>query len=320
MNAKVIQYALWAVFVGLVSGGAWKLRAGLPSPEPVDINASLYDPEVIKGETVDYNANLLQYKPLETLSFQWVPIKPPPSSSPTSVERFKPPLALTRVINQKMVQLLDTTSNTKTFYNVGESIIQKMGMVKKPMGKLLELNTTDPMRAVLKIEYLNPQNQAMEPFELALDTNKTSLLSTVQKKANARKLKIGDPNVLEAHEGKVVGPNQYELNYEFFNAIMDNKLSELGKIMVNQDPSKEYRVTKLGGDSVLRKFGFKDEDVLLKFNDQDIKSMQQVIAAAGSFLAGGSPKVKIQVRRAGQVVAYDFTVLTNKGEFKEKYE
>lgn len=320
MNARVVLIVLWMACAALAGGGAWKLKAGLPYPDDVDINASLYDPEVIKGETVDYNANLQLYKPLEALSLRWVPIKPPPSDSPISVEKFKPPLALTRVINQRMVQLLDTSSNSKTFYNVGEPIIQKIGIIKKPMGKLLELNVSDPKRALLKIEYLNPQTQAMEPFELTLETNKVALLSNIEKKKKLRKLRIGNPNALEEHEGKEVGKNEYELNYEFHNAVKDNSASELGKVRYELDEAQKARISTLSNDSILRKIGIKEHDVLLSVNGKEYKGMAELGLMVMQIMGGNEAKTSFQVRRAGQVETYSLTRLSNAGAFKEKYE
>lgn len=319
MNIKLVVGALWTVCAFLAGGGWWTLRAGLTHPEPVDLEVTLYDPKVIEGITVDYNANLHMYSPVEALSLKWVPVKPPPTDSPTSVERFKPPLTLTRVINQKLVQLMDGTNNSKTFYNVGEAILQRVGTTRKPVGKVLELDTSDSKRAVLKIEYMNPQTRTMEPFDLAMETSKAPIKTHVQKKLKMRKLKIGNPNSLEEHEGKEVGKNEYELNFEFYNAVFENSLAEQQKADIEFEQDGKPRITRLAEDSVLRKIGIKEQDQLLSVDGDDIKGEGDFILKMGRVWASDSP-VRFQIRRSGQVETYTLKRLKNEGAFKEKYE
>jgi hypothetical protein len=314
MKAAFFQIFFWMLAGGSSGTMIWYFKQEKEVVDLPDISLRLFE-RSLQAKKTDKFANLERYKSIEQLS--WVPIKPPPPPPPPKQkEAPKSPFLLTRVINSRMVELMNIQDKQKRTYRVGDAITvrDKEKRRRKKVGKVLELNRENQDEDRLTIDYLG------NTFILVLDDKKSPLYQRMNRAINRRKLNNKNLNGLDEHEGRKLGANHYELNYEFFNAVIDNAQTEGMKLDFVLGSDNNFRITRLTNNSVLRKFGFKEQDVLLAFNGKRVKSTEDLVSIYKDFLISRVPTATIRVRRSGKAVDVKFNILTNTGKYKEFYE
>lgn len=312
MNAAVVNIVLWGLTLGVAGGAVWYHQQPRETPTLPDKDLRLID----RHRQAQDDVPLVDKKDYEHVNdMPWVTVKPPPEKTTVVVDNSpKSPFILTRVINESIVELTSLADNNKKVYRVGDEIKVRQGTSSQVVGKVLELDRQEGLD-VLAIDYQGTE------FKLELETGQDQLYTRLTRLTNRYKLNVTEPNKLLEHEGKETAPNSYELNADFFNAIIDNSVQEIAKIKFDRDAQGNFLITELAENSVLRKFGFKERDVLLAFNGERVKEMGDVRGFYEKWVSSGSSEAKLRVMRAGKAVDVSFGINTkNLGQYKDHYK
>lgn len=305
MKPRSVKLLCWTLCGLLIVGEIVYLLSSDRTLKVEEAWPSLWPGEISGRTPVDQ-----KYQPLIIFPFT----KRKPIENKHKVAAPKMPYEIVRIVANK-VQLMHRQTGAKRFYKIPEDIYEGVQPNLKKVGRLNSIRR-EGSRLLIEATYKG------KDFTLEFsdaDAAQHYIKQFVAENNNRRILPSTDYSKLEDYEGRKVSDTEYELNWEFFNAIMDNAVFEADKIRYTST-GENLSIASLGKQSILRKLGFETGDTLVSFDGNNVNAVEQLMATYQNWIKNQKPVNTFKVKRDGKVLEYKVTILSNKGKFAEKFK